>query len=101
MSLSFLEDEKFHDALMMELIFISMKHHRIFIDEVTNELSRWFDEDIKIVAKRLVSAAYCEKDIVIPGVVQETYQNDPSRTTKSTTEAYSRPHISSQRSGWC
>ena len=64
-----------------------MKHHRIFrqhyfqaLDEVTNELSRWFDqEDIKIVAaieKMLLSAAYCDKDIVIPGVVQETYQND-------------------------
>ena len=50
------------------------------LDEVTNELSRRFDqEDIKIVAaieKMLLSAAYCDKDIVIPGVVQETHQND-------------------------
>jgi len=48
-------------------------------DEVTNELTRRFDQkDIKVVVeveKLLLPAARGDKEIVVPNAVQETYQN--------------------------
>ena len=50
------------------------------LDEVTNELSRRFDQkDIQTVVemeKLLLSASVSGKDIVIPEIVENTYQND-------------------------
>ena len=56
------------------------QHYFQALDEVTSELSRRFDQqDIKIVAeveKMLLSAACCDKELVVPEIVQKTYQKD-------------------------
>ena len=53
------------------------QHYFQALDQVTNELSRRFDQkDIKIVEveKILLSAASCDNEIVIPEIVKNTYQ---------------------------
>ena len=56
------------------------QHYFQALDEVTSELSKRFDQqDIKIVAeveKMLLSAACCDKKLVVPEIVQKTYQKD-------------------------
>ena len=41
-----------------------------------DSLIRRISKIVAAIEKMLLSAAYCNKDIVIPGVVQETYQSD-------------------------